>query len=137
MKKMRGYISSRPFLEYRVPQHIQNIVIKDYCAARGIEFLLSATEHTMPRCCMIFEQSLHEAQKIDGVVFYSLFQLPEIKEERAKLYRRMLASGKEFHFAMERTQAITEEEFNKLEQTWLLKQCVEKSSDLLCREECK
>ena len=29
MKKVRGYNFSRPFMGERVPQHVQNIVIKD------------------------------------------------------------------------------------------------------------
>jgi sporadic carbohydrate cluster protein (TIGR04323 family) len=135
MKRMRGYISSRPFLEYRAPQHIQNIVIKDYCAARDIEFLLSATEHTMASCYMILEQIFHEVKGIDGVVFYSLFQFPIEKQKRNQFYQRMLESGKEFHFAMERIQAMNKDEFERLEDLWLLKQSVERSSDLLCRSE--
>ncbi len=122
---MRGYISSRPFQGYRYPQHIQNIVIKDYCLTRGIQFLLSATEHTILGCYMILEQVLHEVSQIDGVVFYSLFQLPENKKERMDLYRRMQESGKEFHFAMERMQASNETDFKKLEEIWLLKCVIE------------
>jgi sporadic carbohydrate cluster protein (TIGR04323 family) len=42
-KRFRGYIFSRPFMEERVPQHVQNIVIRDYCTKKGIQYLLSAT----------------------------------------------------------------------------------------------
>ena len=31
MKKFRGYIFSRAFQGERVPQHVQNIVIRDFC----------------------------------------------------------------------------------------------------------
>ena len=31
MKRVKGYNFSRPFMGERVPQHVQNIVIKDYC----------------------------------------------------------------------------------------------------------
>ena len=33
-KGFRGYIFSRPFMEERVPQHVQNIVIRDYCSKK-------------------------------------------------------------------------------------------------------
>ena len=45
MKKLKGYIFSRPFLGERVPQHIQNIVLRDYSKKLNINFLLSATEY--------------------------------------------------------------------------------------------
>ena len=41
MKKMRGYNFSRPFMGERVPQHVQNIVIKDFFQKNGFNFLLS------------------------------------------------------------------------------------------------
>ena len=44
----RGYIFSRPFHGNRVPQHVQNMVIRDYCQRNGLNYLLSATEYAMP-----------------------------------------------------------------------------------------
>ena len=37
---LKGYIFSRPFLEERVPQHVQNIVIQNYCKNRDYTFQL-------------------------------------------------------------------------------------------------
>ena len=37
-KRLRGYIFSRPFMEERVPQHVQNIVIRDYCSKKDIQY---------------------------------------------------------------------------------------------------
>ena len=31
----------------RVPQHVQNIVIKDFCQKNNLHFLLSSTEYAM------------------------------------------------------------------------------------------
>ena len=36
MKSLKGYIFSRPFYGERAPQHIQNIVNKDYCKKMDI-----------------------------------------------------------------------------------------------------
>ena len=46
-KGYRGYVTSRPFMGERAPQHIQNIVIRDYCKKNNLLFLLSATEYVM------------------------------------------------------------------------------------------
>ena len=77
MKRVRGYIFSRPFMGERVPQHVQNLVIRDYCERNQLQFLLSATEYAMPNCHLIFEQILIELSDLHGIVAYSLFQLPE------------------------------------------------------------
>ena len=47
MNGVRGYIFSRPFMGERVPQHVQNLVIRDYCKKQELKYLLSATEYAM------------------------------------------------------------------------------------------
>ena len=37
MNMVRGYIFSRPFMGERVPQHVQNLVIRDYCEKNGLK----------------------------------------------------------------------------------------------------
>ena len=71
MNKVRGYIFSRPFMGERVPQHVQNLVIRDYCERHQLQFLLSATEYAMPNCHLIFEQILSELSDLHGLVAYS------------------------------------------------------------------
>jgi len=72
--KHRGYIFSRNFMGERVPQHIQNIIVKDYCDKNNFNYLLSATEYTMPNSYSIFEKIIGDIDSCDGIVFYSLFQ---------------------------------------------------------------
>ena len=82
--KLKGYIFSRPFFEERVPQHVQNIVIRDYCKNNNLFYLLSTTEYTLEDCHLMIEQLLKELKKIDGIVAYSLFQLPNENSKRKK-----------------------------------------------------
>ena len=71
-----GYITSRPYLEERTPQHIQNKVIRDFCAENSFFFNLSATEHRITGCFKVFEGVVGDIKKdlYDGIVAYSLFQ---------------------------------------------------------------
>jgi len=101
MKKLRGYIFARPFMGERAPQHVQNIVLRDYCQKRGHELLLSATEYAMEDSYMILESVLDDLANIDGVVFYSLYQLPTQSEKRRLIYSRVLDAQKSLHFAVE------------------------------------
>ena len=70
--KLRGYIFSRPFLGERVPQHVQNLVIRDYCKKNQFQFLLSATEYAMPNSDIMLKQVVSELDKINGIVAYSI-----------------------------------------------------------------
>ena len=85
-KGFRGYIFSRPFMEERVPQHVQNIVIRDYCSKQGIQYLLSATEYTMENSALMLRQLVKDLSSIDGIVAYSIFQLPFSDLKRNKIF---------------------------------------------------
>jgi sporadic carbohydrate cluster protein (TIGR04323 family) len=78
--KLKGYIFSRPFLGERVPQHIQNIVIRDYCTKNNIIFLMSATEYAIEGSAHVLSELVHDLKNYDGIIFYSLFQLPTKKK---------------------------------------------------------
>jgi len=80
--RLKGYIFSRPFLGERVPQHIQNIVIRDYCAKNNITFLMSATEYAVEGSLYILSELINNLKNYDGIIFYSLFQLPIKKKEK-------------------------------------------------------
>ena len=101
MKKLKGYIFSRNFFGERVPQHIQNKILRDYCDNYQLEYLLSATEYTIKHSSLMLNKLINEMKDIDGLVFYSIFQLPENKQERDKVYKKILNSKKEIHFAVE------------------------------------
>jgi sporadic carbohydrate cluster protein (TIGR04323 family) len=97
----RGYVFSRGVDNHRVPQHIQNLVIRDYAQRRKLHYLLSATEYAMPGCYLILEQVLGDLAAVDGVILYSMFMLPPSAAERDKIYRKVIAAGAGLHAAVE------------------------------------
>ncbi len=115
MKKFRGYIFSRDFLGERAPQHIQNIVIRDYCSKKNIQFLLSSVEYAMPNSSIIFQQLLNELKVIDGIVAYSMFQLPDSEKIREITYQKVIKDNKEIHFAVENLSIKENEDIIKIE----------------------
>jgi sporadic carbohydrate cluster protein (TIGR04323 family) len=100
-KGYRGYVFSRSVDDHRVPQHIQNLVIRDYAQRRKLHYLLSATEYAMPGSYLILEQVLDDLGALDGVILYSMFMLPREPQQRAEIYRRLLAAGCRLHAAVE------------------------------------
>ena len=119
--KLKGYIFSRPFLGERVPQHIQNIVLRDYCKKNNIFFLMSATEYAIENSFYILSELLSNLKNYDGIVFYSLFQLPIKKQDRQRVYRSIIKNKKQIHFAVENVSAKNINDIIKIEKIFLLK----------------
>ena len=123
--KVRGYIFSRAFMGERVPQHVQNIVIRDYCKKLNLTYLLSATEYAMPGSDFVFQQIISNLDEIDGIVLYSMFQLPENGNSRNKIYDTFLSKGKKMYFSVESIEAENSLDFERLEMIWKIKQVTE------------
>ena len=100
-KGYRGYISSRPFGGERAPQHVQNLVIRNYCERNGFKFLLSATELALPDCFLTLQQLLKGIEAVDGIVFYSIGQLPDGEHQKQQIFARLLETKRSIHFAVE------------------------------------
>ena len=120
-KGYRGYIFSRPFMGERVPQHVQNIVIRDYCFKKNIHYLLSATEYAMENSALILRQLINDLPSVNGIVAYSIFQMPENDIERQSIFNRILSSKKEIHFAVEGLSLYDDESYINIENIWQVK----------------
>lgn len=120
-KRLRGYIFSRPFMEERVPQHVQNIVIRDYCSKNDFHYLLSATEYTMENSALMLRQLINDLPSIDGIVSYSIFQMPEDDIERKRIFNSVLSCNKEIHFAVEGLSLYDNETCEQIENIWKVK----------------
>ena len=121
MSGVRGYIFSRPFLSERVPQHVQNIVIRDYCKKQRLQYLLSATEYAMAGSHLMLNQVLDELPKLKGIVFYSLFLLPEDKLDRDIVSQLILKNNKTIYFAVEGLRMSNKIEHERIETIWQVK----------------
>ena len=125
MKRLRGYIFGRPFLGERVPQHVQNIVLRDYARRRGVTLLLAASEYAMPGSHLILETVCGELPRIDGILAYSVFQLPEDSVQRASVLDRVVSQGKEIHFAVEDIVVGSQASADDVEVLWRVRLALE------------
>ena len=74
----KGYISSRKFMGERVPQTVQNLVLRNYCKNNNIIFELSSTEYAMEESFYVLNQLLNN-KKYKCIIFYSLFSCHMMK----------------------------------------------------------
>ncbi len=115
MDLARGYISSGVFYGNRTPQHLQNQIVKSYCDSNNLQFILSRAEYWINGStnCQLWA-ALKEGFK--NIVLFSLWLLPENRQERIKIYVYCLNKGIVLHFATERMYTeSSESSFRELE----------------------
>ena len=108
--RARGYIASGNFNGNRIPQHLQNHIVKSYCDANGLEFVLSRAEYWINGStqCQLWA-ALKEGFK--NIVFFSLWQLPNNKRDREKIYEYCTQNHIILHFATERMHTKPDKSF--------------------------
>tara|TARA_Y100000816_G_C26032380_1_gene540500 strand:+ start:28 stop:426 length:399 start_codon:yes stop_codon:yes gene_type:complete len=124
MENIRGYVFSRPFMGERVPQSVQSLLIRDYCNKNNLKFNLHAVEYTMQDCFLVFESCLKELEFFDGIVMYSLFQLPEDDLKRYQYLKFIVSNKKKLHFALENICLINEGTLEQIEEIWIIKKAL-------------
>ena len=124
MKKVRGYIFSRPFLDERAPQHVQNIIIRDFCKKNSYHYLLSASEYRMGKSYSILEAMISNSQNIDGIVVYSLLMLPEKQNQRTKMLNKFIRKKKFFCFAVEDMTVKNSKDIKTINDLWKIKKAL-------------
>ena len=122
MKSLKGYIFSRPFYGERAPQHIQNIVNKDYCKKNGYNFILSSTEYASKNSSHILFEILDNIKKYDGIILYSFLQLPSEIKKRKLFFDIVLKNKKEIHFAVERLSVKNKKDLIEINKIYLIQQ---------------
>ncbi len=126
MKRVKGYIFSRPFMGERVPQSVQNIVIRDFCDKNSLQYMLSAVEYAMRNSSLILKAEVNsliseESSNILGLISYSMFQLPESDKLRKTILKKMIMHKKIFFCALENIKVSSISDINKIENIWRIK----------------
>jgi sporadic carbohydrate cluster protein (TIGR04323 family) len=116
----RGYIGARPLNGSRTPQHVQNIVIRDYARRKNLQYLLSAAEHTMPGSYMVLEDILDELPRLRGLICYSIFMLPPDENRRRDIYDCVLQQGCDLHAAVEEISLTSRQDIQAVEDILLV-----------------
>jgi len=120
-KDVRGYIFGKEFMGERVPQQIQNIVIRDFCIKNNLYYKLSLVEYVFEKSTFMLNEGLKEIDKIYGIVFYSLFQLPEDEKDRNLICKFVLKKKKKLFFALENIEMSSLDDLKKINSFWLIK----------------
>ena len=121
MKKVKGYNFSRNFMGERVPQHVQNIIIKDFCSKNFLNLQLSSTEYVMKNSFLILNELIENISNFHGIVAYSLFLMPVDDIERIKLFKKIIRKKKIIYFAVENMKLENHIDLQKIDNIWKIK----------------
>ena len=110
----RGYISSRPFGGNWVPQHIQNIIIRNYCEINDLHYLLSAAEYAIDECYMVLWSLVAESRNLDGIVLYSMRQLPSDESHRNDICNGIINNNCSIYMCVEEKSVHNDNDLSEL-----------------------
>ena len=124
MNNVKGYIFSRPFMGENAPQQVQNMVIRDFCSKNNLKYFLSEAEYSMPNCFYGLKGLLDDIKSMQGIVLYSLFQLPEDNDERKKIYNKSIEKKIILYFAIEGKILENYDDILLIENIFNIKKCL-------------
>ena len=104
----------------RVPQSVQNLVLRNYCTNNNLSFELSSTEYSMENSFYVLNKLVNE-KKYRGIIFYSLFQLPENNKKRLDILKKLIFKKKKLFFAIEDITINKMSDIKKIEDIWFIK----------------
>ena len=104
----------------RVPQSVQNLVLRNFCKNNNLIFELSSTEYAMNESYYILNQLLVN-KRFKCIIFYSLFQLPENDTLRYEILIKFLKKKKKMIFALENITANKIDDIQDIENIWYVK----------------
>ena len=109
----------------RVPQSVQNLVLRNYCERNNFIYQLSTVEYCMKDSFLHLNNLLKNLNLYSGLISYSLFQLPENSNKRYYLLKSLISKKKVFHFAVENRSVSSLKDIELINDIWAVKQTLQ------------
>ena len=100
-------------------QRVQNIVIRDFCNKK-IKYELSAAEYSMKNSYLVLSEIIQDMKRIDGIVAFSIFQLPSDNKERINILKKII-NKKEYNICFRKVHCKSNKDIIKLNDIWSIK----------------
>jgi len=125
----RGYVSPRSFGGYLIPIPLQSLALRDYCARKGLMYVLPGAENIFPHSYLVLEALVRNLSAFQGLVMCSMYMLPQRNTRRCELYRQVLDQGCSLHFVIEDTVIASAQDADRVEEMLLFTQLAAKAPD--------
>ena len=101
MMQAKSYIFSGYLLGQRIPQRVQNIVVREYATAIGVSVSFPSVEYSFAGSTAILNSLIDTCNIGEMIIFYSITQMPENESNRQDFYEIVNAERLKIHFALE------------------------------------
>src|SRR5689334_15017166 len=111
----RGYVTSREIGGARIPVPVQSLVLRDYCARKGLMYKLHLNENMFPHSYLVLEGLVHDLSEFQGIVMCSMLMLPKRAGRRMAIYRQIFSQSADVHLVLEDIVLRRMEDISKVE----------------------
>ena len=100
-KATKAYTTPRTFGSFQIPITLQSTTLRDYCEINDLIFQLHVVENQIPNTYLVLEALVEKASQYDGIAMCSVSMLPNNRNYRFSIIRRILEQGCALHFTFE------------------------------------
>ena len=95
---------------------MQSTSLRNYCEKNGLTFHLHVVENQIPNTYLVLESLVEKAGHYDGIVMCSVSMLPNDRDYRRSIVKRILEQGCALHFTFEQIVISSVKQLAELEE---------------------
>ena len=115
-KGTKAYTTPRSFGGFQIPITMQSTSLRNYCEKNGLTFHLHVVENQIPNTYLVLESLVEKAGHYDGIVMCSVSMLPNDRDYRRSIVKRILEQGCALHFTFEQIVISSVKQLAELEE---------------------
>ena len=115
-KGTKAYTTPRSFGGFQIPITMQSTSLRNYCEKNGLIFHLHVVENQIPNTYLVLESLVEKADSYDGIVMCSVSMLPNDRDYRRSIVKRILEQGCALHFTFEQIVISSVKQLAELEE---------------------
>ena len=115
-KGTKAYTTPRSFGGFQIPITMQSTSLRNYCEKNGLIFHLHVVENQIPNTYLVLESLVEKADSYDGIAMCSVSMLPNDREYRRSIVKRILEQGCALHFTFEQIVISSVKQLAELEE---------------------
>ena len=115
-KATKAYTTPRSFGGFQIPITMQSTTLRSYCEKNNLLFHLHVVENQIPNTYLVLEALVEKATHYDGIAMCSVSMLPNNREYRRSIIKRILDQGCALHFTFEQLVISSIDQITELEE---------------------
>ena len=115
-KATKAYTTPRSFGGFQIPITMQSTNLRNYCEKNDLIFHLHVVENQIPNTFLVLEALVEKASYYDGIAMCSVSMLPNDREYRCTILKRVLEQGCALHFTFEQIVISSVDQLVELEE---------------------